>query len=171
MKHGDAAAADAAFAAAAHVVSLDLVNQRLAPTPMEPRSALASYDAATDRLTLRLSTQMPSGARDALCDLLGIPTEKVRVVVDDVGGGFGMKTGLYPEDIVTAFACRASCSRPVKWTADADRGVPRRRRTAATSKATPNSRWMPTARCWPIASARWPTWAPMPARSGSSSSC
>jgi aerobic carbon-monoxide dehydrogenase large subunit len=116
MKHGDAAAADAAFASAAHVVTLDLVNQRLAPTPMEPRSALASYDSASDRLTLRLSTQMPSGARDALCDLLGIPTEKVRVIADDVGGGFGMKTGLYPEEIVTAYACRLlRC--PVKWTA------------------------------------------------------
>ena len=116
MKHGDAAAADAAFASAAHVVTLDLVNQRLAPTPMEPRSALASYDTANDRLTLRLSTQMPSGARDALCDLLGIPTEKVRVIADDVGGGFGMKTGLYPEEIVTAYACRLlRC--PVKWTA------------------------------------------------------
>jgi aerobic carbon-monoxide dehydrogenase large subunit len=116
MKHGDVAAADAAFASAAHVVTLDLVNQRLAPTPMEPRSALVNYDTASDRLTLRLSTQMPSGARDALCDLLGIPTEKVRVIADDVGGGFGMKTGLYPEEIVTAYAARLlRC--PVKWTA------------------------------------------------------
>ena len=62
MRHGDAAATEAAFAKAAHVVSLDLVNQRLAPTPLEPRSTLASYDAASDRLTLRLSSQMPSGA-------------------------------------------------------------------------------------------------------------
>ena len=54
-------------------MTLDLVNQRLAPTPMEPRSVLASYDAASERLTLRLSSQMPSGARDMLCDVLGIP--------------------------------------------------------------------------------------------------
>ncbi len=97
-------------------MKLDLVNQRLAPTPMEPRSALASFDPESGRLTLRLSTQMPSGARDALCDLLDIPTESVRVVADDVGGGFGMKTGLYPEEIVTAYASRLlRC--PVKWTA------------------------------------------------------
>ncbi|MBV8652416.1 MAG: xanthine dehydrogenase family protein molybdopterin-binding subunit [Alphaproteobacteria bacterium] len=117
MKHGDKAAADAAFARAAHVVTLDLVNQRLAPTPMEPRSTLAEYDTASGRLTLRLSSQMPSGARDTLCDLLGLPTEKARVVVGDVGGGFGMKTGLYPEDLVVAFAAR-QLKRPVKWTAE-----------------------------------------------------
>ena len=118
MRHGDAALADAAFKSAAHVVTLDLVNQRLAPTPMEPRSVLASYDEASDRLTLRLSSQMPSGARDTLCnDVLGIPPSQVRVVVDDVGGGFGMKTGLYPEDIVVAFASRA-IKRPVRWTAE-----------------------------------------------------
>jgi carbon-monoxide dehydrogenase large subunit len=115
MKHGDAAASDAAFAAAAHVVALDLVNQRLVPTSMEPRCSLASYDAETDRLTVRLSSQMPSGARDTLCGALGLPTEKIRVVVGDVGGGFGMKTGLYSEDIVVTYAAR-QISRPVKWT-------------------------------------------------------
>ena len=118
MRYGDAAAADAAFTSAAHVVALDLVNQRLAPSPMEPRCTLASYDAVSDRLTMRLSSQMPSGARDTLCnEVLGIPPEKVRVVVGDVGGGFGMKTGLYPEDIVVAHAAR-KLQRPVKWTAE-----------------------------------------------------
>ncbi len=116
MRHGDAAKADAAFAAAAHVVELDLVNQRLIPAPMEPRSANATYDAGTGRITLRLSTQMPSGARDGLCDALGIPTEQVRVVADDVGGGFGMKTGIYPEDIVVGYAAR-KLNRPVRWAA------------------------------------------------------
>jgi aerobic carbon-monoxide dehydrogenase large subunit len=115
MKHGDAAASDAAFAKAAHVVSLDLVNQRLAPTSMEPRASLATYDPETDRLTLRLSSQMPSGARDTLCGALGLATDKIRVVVGDVGGGFGMKTGLYSEDIVVAYAAR-HVGRPVKWT-------------------------------------------------------
>ena len=115
MKHGDAAACDAAFAGAAHVVTLDLVNQRLVPSSMEPRCALGSYDAATGRITLRLSSQMPSGARDTLCEVLNLPAEKVRVVVGDVGGGFGMKTGLYPEDIVVAYAAR-QIGRPVKWT-------------------------------------------------------
>ncbi len=116
MKHGDAAAADAAFKSAAHVVTLDLVNQRLAPTPMEPRSSLATPDTASGRLTLRLSTQMPSSSRDTLCESLGIPTETVRVVAGDVGGGFGMKGGLYPEDIVVGYAARL-LGRPVKWTA------------------------------------------------------
>jgi carbon-monoxide dehydrogenase large subunit len=117
MRHGDATAATAAFATAAHIVTLDLVNQRLAPTPLEPRSVSANWDRASDRLTMRLSSQMPSGARDALCDALGLPTEKIRVVVGDVGGGFGMKTGLYPEDIVAAHAARI-LKRPVRWTAE-----------------------------------------------------
>jgi carbon-monoxide dehydrogenase large subunit len=116
MRHGDAAASDAAFAIAAHVVELELVNQRLIPAPMEPRSTQASYDAETDRITLRLSSQMPSGARDTLCGMLNVQTDRVRVVVDDVGGGFGMKTGLYAEDAVVAFAAK-TLQRPVKWTA------------------------------------------------------
>jgi carbon-monoxide dehydrogenase large subunit len=117
MRHGDPAACDAAFAGAAHIVGIDVVNQRLVPAPMEPRSALASYSKETGRLTLRLSSQTPSTARDVLCnEILGIPVDSVRVVVGDVGGGFGMKTGLYPEDIVTAYAARL-LQRTVKWKA------------------------------------------------------
>jgi carbon-monoxide dehydrogenase large subunit len=116
--YGNVAACDAAFAAAAHVVTLDLVNQRLVANPMEPRAVLAVPDAETGRLTMRMSTQMPSGARATLCDaILGIPQDKVRVVVGDVGGGFGMKTGLYPEDAVVAW-CALKLGQPVKWTAD-----------------------------------------------------
>ena len=78
---------------------------------------LAEHDPAADRITVRMSSQMPSGARDTLAkDVLGIPAEKVRVLVGDVGGGFGMKTGLYPEDAVVAFAAR-QVGRPVKWAA------------------------------------------------------
>jgi carbon-monoxide dehydrogenase large subunit len=122
MRHGDAAAAAAAFARAANVVSLDLMNQRLAPVPMEPRAILASIERGAqpdqDKLTLRLSSQMPSGAREALCDgILKIPRERVRVVVGDVGGGFGMKTGLYPEDAVVAYAA-FRLRRTLKWTAE-----------------------------------------------------
>jgi carbon-monoxide dehydrogenase large subunit len=118
MVHGDAAACDAAFAGAAHIVTLDLVNQRLAPTPMEPRSTQAAFDRETGRLTIRLSSQMPSGARDTLCAAVpGLAAEMVRVVVDDVGGGFGMKTGLYPEDMVVAYAAR-QLQTSVKWTAE-----------------------------------------------------
>ena len=117
-RHGDAAATEAAFGKAAHVVSLNLVNQRLAPCPIEPRAILASYDAVTDRITLRVSNQTPTGLRDDLCSLvLGIPNDKVRVQVGDVGGGFGMKTGLYPEDVVLAF-CAREFKRPLKWCAE-----------------------------------------------------
>ena len=118
IRHGSAAAAEAALARAAHVVALDLVNQRVAPCPIEPRAVLASYDAPTDRITLRVSCQTPTGLRDALCnEVLGIPPDKVRVRVGDVGGGFGMKTGLYPEDVVVAF-CAREFKRPVRWRAE-----------------------------------------------------
>jgi carbon-monoxide dehydrogenase large subunit len=116
--YGDAAAAAAAFRKAAHVVSLKLVNQRLAPSPIEPRALLASYDQATDRLTVRASSQMPGGLRDSLGDeVLRIGHDKVRVLVGDVGGGFGMKTGIYPEDAVVAF-CARRYKRPIKWRAE-----------------------------------------------------
>ncbi len=115
MRHGDAAAAEAAFAKAAHVVKLDLVNQRLAASPMEPRACVA--EPKDGRLTMRLTTQMPSSARDSLAGALGVDPKTIRVVADDVGGGFGMKTGIYPEDIVVAYAARA-LQRPVRWTAE-----------------------------------------------------
>jgi carbon-monoxide dehydrogenase large subunit len=118
LRHGDADATTAAFARAAHVVALDVANQRVAPAPIEPRATLASYDAASDRITLRISCQTPTGIRDELCnEVLGIAPEKVRVLVGDVGGGFGMKTTLYAEDVIAAFATRA-LQRPVKWCAD-----------------------------------------------------
>ena len=117
-RHGDAAATAAAFARAAHRVSLDLVNQRVAPCPIEPRAVLASYDETTGRITLRVSCQTPTGLRDDLCQVvLGIPTDKVRVLVGDVGGGFGMKTGIYPEDVVLAWGAR-KFGLPLKWRAD-----------------------------------------------------
>jgi carbon-monoxide dehydrogenase large subunit len=116
-RHGDAAAAAAAVARAARVVSLDIVNQRLAPTPLEPRGVLASWDEGACRLTVRLSSQMPTAVRNGIADALGLPQEGVRVVVGDVGGGFGMKTGLYPEDVAVAF-CARTLRRPVKWRAE-----------------------------------------------------
>ena len=118
MRHGNTAATAAAFAQAAHVVTLDLVNQRLAPCPIEPRATLASYDKATERITLRVSCQTPTGLRDTLCEeVLGLAPEKVRVLVGDVGGGFGMKTKLYAEDVVVAF-CARELQRPLKWCAE-----------------------------------------------------
>jgi len=116
-RYGNAAAAERAFAGAAHVVSLDLVNQRVAPSSIEPRSVLATFDAASGRLTMRLSSQMPTGVMNGLVEALGLPAGSVRVVVGDVGGGFGMKTGIYPEDIVVGYAAKA-LGRPVRWQAD-----------------------------------------------------
>ncbi|MET3440865.1 carbon-monoxide dehydrogenase large subunit [Variovorax paradoxus] len=117
MKHGSSDAATAAFAKASHVVALDVVNQRVVALTIEPRSVLAAYDGESDRLTIRMSTQMPSGVRDSVCAAIGLAKEKVRVVVGDVGGGFGMKTGAYPEDIAIAFAA-LQVKRPVKWVAE-----------------------------------------------------
>jgi carbon-monoxide dehydrogenase large subunit len=116
MRHGDAAAVAAAFASAAHTVALDLVNQRLAPSPMEPRSVLAYPEG--ERLFVRLSSQMPTAVRNGLADAIpGLTPGNVRVLVGDVGGGFGMKTGLYPEDIAVAYAA-LQLQRPVKWQAE-----------------------------------------------------
>ncbi|WP_239142573.1 xanthine dehydrogenase family protein molybdopterin-binding subunit [Variovorax sp. WS11] len=117
MRHGSAEAASDAFARADHVVALDVVNQRVVALTIEPRSVLADVDPASGRLTIRMSTQMPSGVRNSVCEATGLSTEQVRVVVGDVGGGFGMKTGAYPEDIVVAFAAH-TLQRPVKWVAD-----------------------------------------------------
>ena len=117
MRHGSAEATDAAFALAKHVVRLEVHNQRLAPLSIEPRSVLG-WVADDGRLTVRMSTQMPSGVRNTLCDaVLGLAKDKMRVIVADVGGGFGMKTGLYPEDAVVAY-CANTLKRPVKWVAD-----------------------------------------------------
>jgi carbon-monoxide dehydrogenase large subunit len=116
IRHGDVKATEAAFARAAHVVALDLVNQRVAPSAIEPRATLA-WREADGRLTLRTSCQTPTGFRDELCDVLGMQANDVRVVVGDIGGGFGMKSSLYPEDIVVAYVAR-ELRRPVRFTAE-----------------------------------------------------
>ncbi|HEX7891739.1 MAG TPA: xanthine dehydrogenase family protein molybdopterin-binding subunit [Ramlibacter sp.] len=117
MRAGDAKQCDAAFAQAAHVVKLKVVNQRVAALSIEPRSVLA-WVAEDGRLTLRMSSQMPSGVRNSLAnDILGIGRDQVRVTVGDVGGGFGMKTGIYPEDAAAAWAAW-TLKKPVKWIAD-----------------------------------------------------
>ena len=116
MHQGDAAATEAAFQQATCRVTLDVVNQRLAPSTMEPRSVLAYMDG--QRLTMRLSSQMPTGVRAGLVATLpGQTLDSIRVLVGDVGGGFGMKTALYPEDVVIAFAA-LQLQRPVKWQAE-----------------------------------------------------
>ena len=114
-RYGDAAATQKAFDQAAHVIHLNIVNQRLAALSIEPRSVLAYID--NGRLTIRLSSQMPTGVRTSVCDVMGLNKENVRVIVGDVGGGFGMKTGAYAEDLVTAY-CAHKLGCPVKWIAD-----------------------------------------------------
>ena len=114
MRHGNVQATAEAFAVAKHVVKLRLMNQRVSAFSLEPRSVLHTFDEPSGRLTIRMSSQMPSGLRDTVCGALNIPKEQVRVVVGDVGGGFGMKTGAYPEDVAVAFCCRA-LKQPVKW--------------------------------------------------------
>lgn len=117
VRLGDAQKTAAAFAQAAHVVQLEIVNQRVAALTIEPRSVLA-WVADDGRLTLRMSSQMPSGVRNSLGnDILGIGAHKVRVTVGDVGGGFGMKTGIYTEDAAVAWAAW-TLKKPVKWIAD-----------------------------------------------------
>jgi carbon-monoxide dehydrogenase large subunit len=119
-RHGDAAAVQAAFEGAAHRVVLELVNQRLAPVTLEPRAVLAQVEGegAQQRLVVRLSSQMPSAVRGAIAACLpGRTVDNTRVLVGDVGGGFGMKTGVYPEDIAVAYAAQA-LQQPVKWQAE-----------------------------------------------------
>ncbi|MCC6380219.1 MAG: xanthine dehydrogenase family protein molybdopterin-binding subunit [Burkholderiales bacterium] len=115
-RHGDAPKTAEAFAAAAHVVSLDLVNQRVIPASIEPRTTLASVDAS-GRLTIRTSCQTPTGWRDELANALGLGKEAIRVLVGDVGGGFGMKTTLYAEDVLVAH-CARTLGRPIGWCAE-----------------------------------------------------
>jgi carbon-monoxide dehydrogenase large subunit len=115
--YGDATVVNAAFAKAAHVVSLDIVNQRLIPNAIEPRANLAEPDAA-GRLTLRVPSQTPASTRDILADaILKRPKDSIRVLVGDIGGGFGHKTGLYPEDGLVAYAA-TKLNKPVRWRAD-----------------------------------------------------
>ena len=117
MRHGKEAAVNEAFAQAAHVVKLAVNNQRVVAFTLEPRSVLA-WIADDGRLTIRMSTQMPSGVKNALCtDILGLSPDKVRVTVGDVGGGFGMKTGIYPEDAAVAWST-LQLKQPVKWIAE-----------------------------------------------------
>ena len=115
---GDKDATDAALSNAAHIVSMDITNNRLVPNPMEPRSAVAQYDAADDHLTLWTTSQNPHVARLVLSAFYNIaPENKLRVIAPDVGGGFGSKIYIYPEEIVALWAAR-KVDRPVKWTSD-----------------------------------------------------
>jgi carbon-monoxide dehydrogenase large subunit len=115
---GDQAKTDAAFAAAAHVSKLSIHNNRIHASAIEPRACLASYESATDQLTIWMTSQNPHIHRLlAAAFVLGLPEHKVRVIAPDVGGGFGSKIFLYNEEIIMACATRWT-GRPVKWTSE-----------------------------------------------------
>ncbi len=116
---GDEAATDAAFKGAANVVEMDIRNNRLVPNAIEPRSALAEYDAAEDHFTLHTTSQNPHVARLVLSAFYQVaPENKLRVIAPDVGGGFGSKIYIYPEEIVCLWAAKKARVKAIKWTAD-----------------------------------------------------
>ncbi len=115
---GDEKATNDAFAKAANVVSLELTNNRLVPNAMEPRAAIAEYDPAEEHFTLHTTSQNPHVARLVLSAFYNVAQEhKLRVIAPDVGGGFGSKIFIYPEEMVALWASK-KVERPVKWTGD-----------------------------------------------------
>ena len=113
---GDEAAVRAALRSAAHVVAIDLVNNRLVGAAIEPRAVIGAVDAQSEKLTLYSSTQAPHHIRRQVTEQLGIPESALRVISPDVGGGFGYKGKLYPEEGIIAWAARR-LRRPVRWVA------------------------------------------------------
>jgi len=113
--YGDTAKIDAAFAGAAHVTELDIVNTRVAVVSMEPRVALAAFDKKTERYTLQVPTQGVSGNKVTLAKILNVANDKVRILSANVGGSFGMKNVNYPEYTCILHAAKL-LGRPVKWT-------------------------------------------------------
>jgi len=113
LSAGDAAGA---FRTAGRVVSLRVAQPRLAGVPLEPRAALAVFEPSTEELTLWVSCQAPFRIRAEIARLLGLPEARVRVIAPDVGGGFGVKSGPYREEILLAWLVRR-LGRPIKWVA------------------------------------------------------
>ncbi|MSP03038.1 MAG: xanthine dehydrogenase family protein molybdopterin-binding subunit [Acetobacteraceae bacterium] len=114
---GDAAATDAAFAAAPHVVRFETWVQRVAGVPMEPRAAIGEYDPATHKYTLHAGAGGAVRPRNDLAAILGVPQSDVRMVMHDVGGNFGTRGAFNPEFALVVWAARR-LGRPVKWTSD-----------------------------------------------------
>ncbi len=118
FEKGDRGAVETALAAAAHVVRLDLVNNRIIVAPLEHRAAVGRFDPAAGAYHLLFSGAQVHGIRDALADtVLRVPRDQVRVEAPDVGGGFGVKNALYPEYILVLWAARR-LGRPVRWASD-----------------------------------------------------
>jgi carbon-monoxide dehydrogenase large subunit len=114
-RYGNPGEVEKAFASAAHVAQVELHNQRLNAMAMEPRCAIGVHEAG--RTTLYTQSQQPTSARDLLGAVFGTKAQEFRVVNGDIGGGFGMKTGLTPEDALVCYAAR-KLGRPVKWRAE-----------------------------------------------------
>ncbi|MCW2309553.1 xanthine dehydrogenase family protein molybdopterin-binding subunit [Rhodobium gokarnense] len=115
---GDSAAVDAAISSAAHVTKMEIVNNRLVPNAMEPRAALGVYDPADEHYTVWTTSQNPHVARLVMSAFYNVaPEHKLRVIAPDVGGGFGSKIYIYPEEIVCLWASKRT-GVPVKWVAD-----------------------------------------------------
>ena len=175
---------DAAFAKAAHVTKIDIVNNRLIPNAMEPRAAAAEYDKGTGNYTLWSTSQNPHVLRLILSAfVLGIPEHKLRVVAPDVGGGFGSKIFCYNEETMVTWAA-SRVGRPIKWTAERsesfhDRrarprprhpcraGARQGRQVPGAQGRAPSPTWAPicrpsrrrcrpisTPRCWPASTRR-----------------
>ena len=154
---GDEAAVRKAFDDAAHVVRLDLADNRLIGAAIEPRAVLA--DGSAGKLTLYSSTQVPHHVRRTVAEQLRLPQTSIRLIAPDVGGGFGYKGKHYPEETIIAWAARR-LRRPVKWVATAANASSRITRAVAT-RPMPNSRWTRRGISSRFASTPWPTSGPM----------
>ena len=119
---GQKEAVTRAFERAPHVTRLDFVVSRVAVAPMEPRAAVGEYDRRTERYTLHTGIQGPHGTRTLLAATLGVEQNRIRVISADVGGSFGMRSGLYPEMALVLWAARR-LGRPVKWTSSRREGM------------------------------------------------
>jgi len=118
FERGDKTAVDAAFAAAAHIVEIELINNRLVPAPIEPRAAIGSHDAAADAFDLLLTGQGVHSLRQQLAEaVFHTPPTRINVRAPDVGGGFGVKNFLYPEWVLVLWTARR-LGRPVRWVAE-----------------------------------------------------
>jgi carbon-monoxide dehydrogenase large subunit len=115
--YGDTEQVAAAFAKAAHVTRLELVNSRVVVNAMEPRAAIGVYDAASERFTLHAPSQGVFGLRGQMADILKVEPKRLRILTGHVGGSFGMKSAPFPEYVCVLHAARA-LGRPVKWTDD-----------------------------------------------------
>ena len=120
---GNKDAVDAAFAAAAHIIKHKTIINRITANSMEPRGCIGSYDPIEGRYTIRCTIQSGHGIKAALAgQIFKVPHNKVRVICENMGGGFGMKGGCYPEYALSLFAAEVT-GRPVRWTAERSEGV------------------------------------------------